>query len=100
MASGTAAIDFGTARGASTAAGIINGCGSIGAAVGGTIPGWVEHIAGADGDLWGIIFRILGVALILAGAILLPKWNTLPGGPAAARKAEPDTSPVTQPVTL
>jgi OPA family glycerol-3-phosphate transporter-like MFS transporter len=99
MASGTAAIDFGTSRGASTAAGIINGCGSIGAAVGGTIPGWVESIAGVGGDLWGIIFRILGVALMLAGAILLPKWNTLPGGPVA-RKVEPVTPPATQAVTL
>ena len=38
--SGTAAIDFGTKQGASTAAGIINGMGSVGAIIGGTIPGF------------------------------------------------------------
>ena len=43
LISATAAIDFGTRRGASTAAGLINACGSVGGIVGGTLPGWIER---------------------------------------------------------
>jgi OPA family sugar phosphate sensor protein UhpC-like MFS transporter len=38
LVSGTAAIDFGTKKGASTACGLINGCGSAGAILGGVGP--------------------------------------------------------------
>jgi OPA family sugar phosphate sensor protein UhpC-like MFS transporter len=38
MITGTAAVDFGTKKGASTASGVINGMGSVGAILGGTIP--------------------------------------------------------------
>ena len=43
LVSGTAAVDFGTKKGASTASGLINGCGSVGAILGGTIPGFFER---------------------------------------------------------
>ena len=39
MISATAAIDFGTKRGAGTATGFVNGIGSIGAILGGYLPG-------------------------------------------------------------
>jgi len=73
LVSGTAAVDFGTREGASTAAGLINGCGSIGAIVGGTIPGIFHHHWG-----WNGVFVGLSVTLIIAGLLLLPQWNALP----------------------
>lgn len=78
MASGVAAIDFGTRRGASTAAGIINGCGSLGGLCGGTLPGLVKSIAGTDGTPWNTIFLSLAAGLILAAALVAPQWNRLP----------------------
>ncbi|CAN5342433.1 hypothetical protein BH10PLA2_BH10PLA2_26700 [soil metagenome] len=73
LVSGTAAVDFGTKKGASTAAGLINGCGSVGAIVGGTLPGLLHDRLGWDG-----LFRILAVSLLLASCLLLPKWNAKP----------------------
>ena len=73
LVSGTAAIDFGTKKGASTAAGLINGMGSIGAIIGGTVPGLFLERWG-----WNGIFAFLGVMLFIAGGILIPKWNTVP----------------------
>lgn len=73
LVSGTAAVDFGTKKGASTAAGLINGCGSVGAIVGGTLPGLLHDRLGWDG-----LFQILAGTLVLAGCLLLPKWNAKP----------------------
>lgn len=73
LVSGTAAIDFGTKRGASTASGFINGCGSVAAILGGSLAGWV---AGNWG--WTVVFVVLGITVCFAGAILLPKWNAVP----------------------
>ncbi len=73
LVSGTAAIDFGTKKGASTAAGFINGCGSIGAIAGGSLAGWVAQEHG-----WNVVFVVLGVSVLLAGLVLLPKWNAVP----------------------
>lgn len=73
LISGTAAVDFGTKRGAATASGLINGCGSVGAVVGGTIPGFFQQQWG-----WHGVFTLLAGAVILAALLLLPKWNALP----------------------
>ena len=78
LISGTAAIDFGTKKGAGTAAGMINGCGSIGAIFGGTIPGYLRDEYG-----WGWVFGLLACCSLAAALLLLPQWNTLP---ATARK--------------
>jgi MFS transporter, OPA family, glycerol-3-phosphate transporter len=78
LLSSAAAIDFGTKKGASTAAGLINGCGSAGAWVGMTIPGWIESTVGAGGDVWNPIFIGLGVGLTIAALLLVPQWNRLP----------------------
>lgn len=78
LVSGTAAIDFGTKKGASTAAGFINGCGSIGAIAGGTMPGWIEFFVGEGNDVWGYVFVGLSISLALAALLLLPQWNTVP----------------------
>ena len=78
LVSGTAAIDFGTKKGASTASGMINGFGSLGQTIGITLPGWAEGIVGKGHDIWNPIFLWLGVALAMAGLLLLPQWNRLP----------------------
>lgn len=78
LVSGAAAIDFGTRRGAGTAAGVINGVGSLGAIVGGTLPGFVKQLTGSDTTPWNGIFLSLAGGLIVAAICVLPQWNRLP----------------------
>ncbi len=73
LVSATAAIDFGTSKGASTASGLINGFGSIGAIVGGTIPGLFHQILG-----WNGVFAFLASMVFIGSVIMIPKWNALP----------------------
>jgi len=73
LVSGTACVDFGTKKGASTASGLVNGAGSAGAIVGGTIPGFFHDQWG-----WNGVFAFLASAVLLAALLLLPKWNALP----------------------
>ena len=73
LISGTAAVDFGTRKHASTATGLINGFGSIGAIVGGTIPGFFWKQWG-----WHGVFLALSVAVMAGALLLLPKWNAVP----------------------
>lgn len=73
LISATAAVDFGTSKGASTASGIINGMGSIGAIVGGTIPGFFKATWGWDG-----VFIALAISVLIAGILMITKWNALP----------------------
>jgi OPA family sugar phosphate sensor protein UhpC-like MFS transporter len=61
LLSGAAAVDFGTKKGASTASSLINGAGSVGAVLGGTLPGWIQRTVGAEHDMWNIIFVGLGM---------------------------------------
>jgi len=70
---GPAAVDFGTKKGAGTVAGFINGAGSTGAILGGTLPGFVKDRWG-----WDAVFTLLGCMAIAAALVLLPKWNALP----------------------
>ena len=84
----SAAIDFGTKKGASSAAGFINGAGSVGAILGGTAPGWID--GGKGHDPWQIIFLGLGGALALAAALLVPRWNELP--PTGLKEPALDTA--------
>ena len=77
---GPAAVDFGTKRGAGTVAGIVNGSGSVGAVLGGTLPGIF-----ADRWGWSGVFTLLGVMALLAAVILLPKWNALPATAASGK---------------
>ncbi len=73
LVSATAAVDFGTRKGASTASGMINGMGSIGAIAGGTIPGFFKESWGWEG-----VFTFLAVSILLAGLLMIPKWNAIP----------------------
>src|SRR2546423_13846943 len=85
LIAGAAAIDFGTKKGASTASGLVNGLGSLGQIAGVTLPGWAGRLLGHGQNIWNPIFLWLGIALALAGLLLLPQWNRLP--PAAATGA-------------
>ena len=78
LVAGTAAIDFGTKKGASTASGLVNGFGSVGQIFGVTLPGWAGKVLGQGHDIWNPIFLWLGIALALAGLLLLPQWNRMP----------------------
>ncbi len=73
LVNATAAVDFGTKRGAATSAGVINGCGSAGQILGAALPGIVPLAWG-----WDNIFAILSVATIFAGLVMVPKWNAMP----------------------
>lgn len=81
MISGSAAIDFGTQDGAGTAAGFVNGCGSVGAILGGLLPGYFDTVT---------VFLVFTAAALLASLMLVPFWNSrphtlkaAPGQPAA-----------------
>jgi sugar phosphate permease len=78
LISGAAAIDFGTKKGASTANGLINGCGSLGQMIGVMLPGAVQQMVGKGNDIWHSIFVGLGVSLAIAGLMLATQWNRLP----------------------
>jgi OPA family sugar phosphate sensor protein UhpC-like MFS transporter len=74
IASGAAAADFGSKRGTSTAAGWINGWGSVGAVLGGTIKGLAEQF----GWSWSEVFSFLACLSLISALLLLPKWNARP----------------------
>ena len=78
LVSGTAAIDFGTKKGASTANGVINGLGSVGQMLGVLLPGWVESLLGKGQNIWTAIFVGLGISLAIAGLMLAAMWNRVP----------------------
>ncbi|BAN46507.1 putative major facilitator superfamily transporter [Metapseudomonas resinovorans NBRC 106553] len=69
MISGSAAIDFGTQDGAGTAAGFVNGCGSVGAILGGLLPGYFDTVT---------VFIVFTAAALLASLMLVPFWNSRP----------------------
>lgn len=70
----TAAVDFGSKKGASSAAGFINGVGSVGAVLGGSLPGIISERWG-----WEPLFWVLGGFVMAAALLLLPRWNAVPG---------------------
>jgi len=87
LLSGTAAIDFGTKKGASTAAGFINGLGSVGAILGGSLPGIISERCG-----WNVLFTALAITVTLAALLLMPTWNAVPAAsgskaPSGSRRA-------------
>ena len=71
--SSTAAVDFAGEGEASSAAGLVNGLGSVGAIIGGTIPGFFAAEYG-----WSGIFTFLGCMVLLASVLLISKWNAQP----------------------
>ena len=77
MLSATAAIDFGTKRGAGSAAGFINGWGSFGQILGVALPGYLmAWFPGTDTTV--ILFYGFAVAALVGGLLLIPLWNRVP----------------------
>nr|WP_187670637.1 MFS transporter [Pseudomonas carbonaria] len=68
MISSSAAIDFGKGT-AGTASGFVNGCGSIGAILGGLLPGYFDTET---------VFLVFTVTALVATAMLIPHWNSRP----------------------
>jgi sugar phosphate permease len=69
MISSTAAIDFGTARAAATASGFVNGCGSVGAILGGLLPGYFDTVT---------VFIVFAACALVSALVLIPHWNSRP----------------------
>lgn len=73
LISGACAVDFGTKKGAGSAAGMIDGLGSIGQILGMSLPGVISAHYG-----WGVLFGCFGAFVLIAALLLLPKWNAVP----------------------
>jgi len=71
MISGAAAIDFGTAKAGATAAGFVNGCGSVGAILGGLLPGYFDSVT---------VFIVFAGCAMFSAFVLIPHWNSRPAG--------------------
>jgi MFS transporter, OPA family, glycerol-3-phosphate transporter len=69
MISCIAAVDFGTSERAGTSAGFVNGCGSVGAILGGLLPGYLTGTT---------LFYGFAVCALIAALVLLPHWNRRP----------------------
>ena len=85
MISGAAAIDFGTAKAGATAAGFVNGCGSVGAILGGLLPGYFDTVT---------VFIVFAGCALFSALVLIPHWNSRPAGLQPNRALVP-TVPVT-----
>jgi sugar phosphate permease len=81
MISSTAAIDFGTAKAAATASGFVNGCGSVGAILGGLLPGYFDTVT---------VFIVFAGCAMFSAVVLLPHWNSRP----AVIESSEEQSPV------
>lgn len=71
MISGAAAIDFGTAKAGATSAGFVNGCGSVGAILGGLLPGYFDTVT---------VFIVFAGCAMFSALVLIPHWNSRPVG--------------------
>jgi OPA family sugar phosphate sensor protein UhpC-like MFS transporter len=73
MVSATASVDFGTKHGAGSATGFVNGVGSIGAILGGYLPGIMT-----DANNWTLFLAISLTGILISAIILLPLWRVKP----------------------
>ncbi|WP_177412356.1 MFS transporter [Pseudomonas cavernicola] len=89
MISGAAAIDFGTSKAAGTAAGFVNGCGSVGAILGGLLPGYFDTYT---------VFQVFTGCALLSSLILLPHWNSRPAALSEGQTAVPNTQVLIKPL--
>ena len=81
MISGAAAIDFGTAKAGATAAGFVNGCGSVGAILGGLLPGYFDSVT---------VFIVFAGCAMFSALVLIPHWNSRPAALLAESVAVPN----------
>ena len=89
MISGAAAIDFGTAKAGATAAGFVNGCGSVGAVLGGLLPGYFDSVT---------VFIVFAGCALFSALVLVPHWNSRPASTAQASDVAPNTSMAIKPL--
>ena len=89
MISSTAAIDFGTAKAGATAAGFVNGCGSVGAILGGLLPGYFDTVT---------VFIVFAGAALFSSLVLMPYWNARPAVLAHAGDFVPDRNALIKPL--
>lgn len=89
MISGAAAIDFGTAKAGATAAGFVNGCGSVGAVLGGLLPGYFDSVT---------VFIVFAGCALFSALVLVPHWNSRPASTAQASDVAPKTSMAIKPL--
>jgi len=66
-------MDYGTRKAASSATGFIDGVGYIGAALTGTLSGWLTDVWG-----WNAAFYLWICASVFAGVLMLLLWNYKP----------------------
>lgn len=88
MICGVAAIDFGKGS-AGTAAGFVNGCGSVGAILGGLLPGYFDTET---------VFMVFTASAIVAILMMLPFWNSRPDSPSVKKVFTPSTDISNPPV--
>ncbi|VVN05964.1 MFS transporter [Pseudomonas fluorescens] len=81
MISGAAAIDFGTAKAGATAAGFVNGCGSVGAILGGLLPGYFDSVT---------VFIVFAGCAMFSALVLIPHWNSRPAALLAESVSVPN----------
>ncbi|HDS1819595.1 TPA: MFS transporter [Pseudomonas putida] len=89
MISGAAAIDFGTAKAGATAAGFVNGCGSVGAVLGGLLPGYFDGVT---------VFIVFAGCALFSALVLLPHWNSRPATAVQSHDVAPNTSMAIKPL--
>ncbi|SMF31702.1 MULTISPECIES: MFS transporter [unclassified Pseudomonas] len=89
MISGAAAIDFGTAKAGATAAGFVNGCGSVGAVLGGLLPGYFDGVT---------VFIVFAGCALFSALVLLPHWNSRPATAVQRYDVAPNTSMAIKPL--
>ncbi|MGE8476752.1 MAG: MFS transporter [Pseudomonas shirazensis] len=89
MISGAAAIDFGSAKAGATAAGFVNGCGSVGAVLGGLLPGYFDSVT---------VFIVFAGCALFSALVLLPHWNSRPVAAEQVVDVAPNTSMAIKPL--
>ncbi|WP_458369409.1 MFS transporter [Pseudomonas mandelii] len=89
MISGAAAIDFGTAKAGATAAGFVNGCGSVGAILGGLLPGYFDSVT---------VFIVFAGCALFSALVLIPHWNSRPTGLRVESASVPNQARTVKPL--
>lgn len=89
MISGAAAIDFGTAKAGATAAGFVNGCGSVGAILGGLLPGYFDSVT---------VFIVFAGCALFSALVLIPHWNSRPAGLRVESASVPNQAMTVKPL--
>ena len=89
MISSTADIALVTAKASATAAGFVNGCGSVGAILGGLLPGYFDTVT---------VFIVFAGAALFSSLVLMAYWNARPAVLAHSGDFVPDRNAVIKPL--